>query len=161
MYKKKRKRVHSDNSLPSYDLYGWPVRSVERLPPYSPKQLKYPVLLIGNTVRVFTLQAPYILTISTGIHRLTPSRHLRKHEGSPARSIVLSCSSNSVSVTRLWPKPLLAPGVSLEIMSPTPRSVVLLIRIVRVFMPSVPVIFSCHREAVASVSWMTQTSSPP
>jgi hypothetical protein len=31
------------------------VRSVERLPPYSssPKQLKYPVLVIGNTVRSF------------------------------------------------------------------------------------------------------------
>lgn len=31
----------------------WPVRSVEQLPPYSPKQLKYPVLVIGNTVRAF------------------------------------------------------------------------------------------------------------
>ena len=42
---------YSDGSLSSYTFYGWPTRSVERLPPYSPKKLKNPVLLIGNTVR--------------------------------------------------------------------------------------------------------------
>ncbi|KAF9793491.1 Alpha/Beta hydrolase protein [Thelephora terrestris] len=31
-----------------YFSYGWPVRSVERLPTYSPKQLKHPALVIGN-----------------------------------------------------------------------------------------------------------------
>jgi hypothetical protein len=45
------RRTHSDNSLLSYNSYGWPVRSVEPLPPFSPSQLKYPVLIIGNTVR--------------------------------------------------------------------------------------------------------------
>lgn len=34
-----------------YEEYGWPVRSVEQLPPYTPTKLKYPVLVIGNTVR--------------------------------------------------------------------------------------------------------------
>jgi hypothetical protein len=44
-------RLRSDNRLFSYSSYGWPVRSVERLPPFSLKQLKHPVLVIGNTVR--------------------------------------------------------------------------------------------------------------
>jgi len=43
--------IYSDGSLFSYISYGWPVRSVERLPPYSPAKLKIPVLVIGNTVR--------------------------------------------------------------------------------------------------------------
>jgi hypothetical protein len=42
---------YSDDSQSSYTSYGWPTRSVERLPPYSPNKLKNPVLLIGNTVR--------------------------------------------------------------------------------------------------------------
>ncbi|KAF9644641.1 hypothetical protein BDM02DRAFT_3121546, partial [Thelephora ganbajun] len=33
-----------------YASYGWPIRSVERLPSFNPKQLKNPVLAIGNTV---------------------------------------------------------------------------------------------------------------
>jgi len=37
-----------------YDVHGWSVRSVEQLPPYSPKQLKYPVLVIGNTADPIT-----------------------------------------------------------------------------------------------------------
>ncbi|KAF9793484.1 hypothetical protein BJ322DRAFT_132608 [Thelephora terrestris] len=37
-----------------YDPSGWPVRSVERLPPFSPKQLKYPVLVIGNVADPIT-----------------------------------------------------------------------------------------------------------
>lgn len=41
----------SDLTLLSYNLYGWPVRSVERLPPFSSKQLKNPVLVMGSTVR--------------------------------------------------------------------------------------------------------------
>ena len=45
-------RICSDNS-PSYISYKWPVRSVERLPPYTSTQLKVPVLVIGNTVRPF------------------------------------------------------------------------------------------------------------
>lgn len=40
----------SDRHSFSYGSYGWPVRSVERLPPYSPAKLKTPVLVIGNTV---------------------------------------------------------------------------------------------------------------
>ena len=46
-------RVHSDNNIYSYNTYKWPVSSVERLPPPNPKQLKIPVLLIGNSVRAF------------------------------------------------------------------------------------------------------------
>jgi len=45
-------RMLSDNNL-SYTSYKWPVRSVERLPPYTSTQLKNPVLVIGNTVRPF------------------------------------------------------------------------------------------------------------
>ena len=44
-------RVHSNSGVLSYISYGWPVRSVEQLPPYSPKKLKIPVLVIGNSVR--------------------------------------------------------------------------------------------------------------
>ena len=44
--------AHSNNVPLSYTSYGWPVRSVEQLPPYSPKKLKVPVLVIGNSVRV-------------------------------------------------------------------------------------------------------------
>jgi hypothetical protein len=33
--------------------YSWPIRSVEQLPPYTPAKLKIPVLVIGNTVRLF------------------------------------------------------------------------------------------------------------
>lgn len=40
----------------SYTSYGWPVRSVERLPPYSPKRLRNPVLVIGNSVRTSHLR---------------------------------------------------------------------------------------------------------
>ena len=43
--------VHSNSGVLSYTLYGWPVRSVERVPPYCPKKLKIPVFVIGNTVR--------------------------------------------------------------------------------------------------------------
>lgn len=45
--------VYSDGGLPSYISYKWPVRSVERLPPFSPKELKNPVLVMGSTVRAF------------------------------------------------------------------------------------------------------------
>ncbi|KAF9785048.1 hypothetical protein BJ322DRAFT_1108516 [Thelephora terrestris] len=34
--------------------FGWPVRSVERLAPFSPKQLKNPVLIIGNAADPIT-----------------------------------------------------------------------------------------------------------
>ncbi|KAF9644794.1 alpha/beta-hydrolase, partial [Thelephora ganbajun] len=37
-----------------YTSSGWPVRSVERLPPYTPKELKTPVLVIGNTADPIT-----------------------------------------------------------------------------------------------------------
>jgi len=37
-----------------YSTYNWPVRSVERVPPYSPKKLKIPVLVIGNTADPIT-----------------------------------------------------------------------------------------------------------
>ncbi|KAF9644793.1 alpha/beta-hydrolase [Thelephora ganbajun] len=37
-----------------YTSSGWPTRSVERLPPYSPKELKTPVLVIGNTADPIT-----------------------------------------------------------------------------------------------------------
>ena len=40
---------------PSPESYGWPVRSVEELPPYSPKQLKTPVIVIGNSVRILCI----------------------------------------------------------------------------------------------------------
>ena len=52
-HKKHLKFLYPNNYILRYDPSGWPVRSVERLPPYSPKQLKYPVLVIGNTVRAF------------------------------------------------------------------------------------------------------------
>ena len=45
--------MRSDSILSRYSTYNWPVRSVERVPPYSPKKLKTPVLVIGNTVRAF------------------------------------------------------------------------------------------------------------
>jgi hypothetical protein len=45
-------------------MYGWPIRSVEQLPPYSPKQLKYPVLVIGNTVCAFSAKNFPNLTIA-------------------------------------------------------------------------------------------------
>ena len=41
----------SNSGVLSYISYGWPVRSVEQVPPYSPKKLKVPVLVIGNSVR--------------------------------------------------------------------------------------------------------------
>jgi pimeloyl-ACP methyl ester carboxylesterase len=37
-----------------YTSYGWPVRSVEQLTPYTPKELAHPVLLIGNTADPIT-----------------------------------------------------------------------------------------------------------
>lgn len=37
-----------------YNSYKWPVRSVERLPPYTPAKLKIPVLVIGNTADPIT-----------------------------------------------------------------------------------------------------------
>jgi len=37
-----------------YESYGWPIRSVEQLPAYSSKQLKHPVLLIGNSADPIT-----------------------------------------------------------------------------------------------------------
>ena len=41
----------SHEHLHSYGSPRWPVRSVERLPPFTPpEQLKYPVLVIGNLV---------------------------------------------------------------------------------------------------------------
>ena len=44
------RREDSDSHF-SYSTHKWPVRSVERLPPYTPAKLKNPVLVIGNTVR--------------------------------------------------------------------------------------------------------------
>jgi hypothetical protein len=44
-------RNYPDNSLLSYTSYKWPARSVEQLPSYSPRKLKNPVLIIGNSVR--------------------------------------------------------------------------------------------------------------
>ena len=43
--------TRSDSAPFSYSSYDWPVRSVERLPPYTAAKLKYPVLVIGNMVR--------------------------------------------------------------------------------------------------------------
>lgn len=40
----------SDFPLCSYN-FGWPVRTVERLPPLDLSRVKNPVLVIGNTVR--------------------------------------------------------------------------------------------------------------
>jgi len=45
-------RMHSNDSFLSYNSYGWPVRTVEKLPPYNPTKLKNPVLVIGNSVRL-------------------------------------------------------------------------------------------------------------
>ena len=44
--------TRSDDSL-SYIAYGWPVRSIEQLPPFNLTQLKNPVLVIGNSVRPY------------------------------------------------------------------------------------------------------------
>ena len=43
--------IHRVDSSPRSDTFGWPVRSVERLPPFDLSKLKNPVLVIGNTVR--------------------------------------------------------------------------------------------------------------
>ena len=54
------KGIDFNNTFISSNAYRWPARSVEQLPPYSPKQLKYPVLVIGNTVRVsYRTNPPY------------------------------------------------------------------------------------------------------
>lgn len=50
MYRRSIPWVHCDESPHRYTSYGWPVRSVERLPPFTPDQLKNPVLVIGNSV---------------------------------------------------------------------------------------------------------------
>ena len=39
----------------SYNMYKWPTRSVEQLPPYTPRKLRNRVILIGNSVRTLHL----------------------------------------------------------------------------------------------------------
>ena len=51
-------RLHFNDDLLSYNSYGWPVRTVERLPEYNPAKLKNPVLVIGNSVRL-----PHLLNL--------------------------------------------------------------------------------------------------
>ena len=89
--------------------YGWLVRSVERLLPYSPKRLRYPVLVIGNSVRAFHLRTRLSHNLTTVIPRLTRSRRSRVRNRPPTCSVtMLFCSSNSGSVTRPSLKSLLA-----------------------------------------------------
>ena len=82
-------RVCSDDifSLSRSFTYGWPIRSVERLPPYSPKQLKYPVLVIGNTVRA--LYVVGFLFPDLEIPRRTLSRHSRVRKRPPTYSATI------------------------------------------------------------------------
>ena len=52
--------ARSESTFDRYFSYGWPVRTVERLPPYCPKKFKYPVLVIGNTVREFSVRGLFL-----------------------------------------------------------------------------------------------------
>ena len=67
MYNDKFLTACSDGVSFSYSSYKWPVRSVEKLPPYKATKLKNPVLVIGNMVRVscfwINLSHDLILTI--------------------------------------------------------------------------------------------------
>ena len=117
-------RVHSDNSTYSYRWYKWPVSSVERLPPPSPKQLKIPVLVIGNSVRAFHSQTNLSRSLTTTNDRPIPSRRMRARKV-PLTSLakVLSYSSNSVSVIRLSLRPRVALWASWSITLRTLRFV--------------------------------------
>jgi hypothetical protein len=119
--------AHSDSSPLSYSSYGWPVRSVERLPPFSSKQLKYPVLVIGNTVRTPPPRAKPSRGLTVSIPRLTRSRRSRVHNTPPPCLVtVLSWSSSSASATRHSLKSRLALWVSWPITLKTPRLVLFL-----------------------------------
>ena len=52
-------RNYPDNGLLRSLAYGWPIRSIEQLPPYSPQNLTKPILIIGNSVRT-----PYPLNLN-------------------------------------------------------------------------------------------------
>ena len=43
--------INGFDIFPCSNIFGWPVRSVERLAPLDFSRLKTPVLVIGNTVR--------------------------------------------------------------------------------------------------------------
>ena len=66
-------RMRADDSILSYTSLGWPICSVERFPPFSPKQFKNPVLIIGNYVRASRprAQSSHNFKLITVIHRLT------------------------------------------------------------------------------------------
>ena len=107
------RRKESNSSRFSFFASQWPVRSVERLPQYSPLKLKNRVLVIGNTVGVPCPRTEIIPQPDrrSTVHRPTRSRRLRMRGVPPPCSVkMLSCSSNSDSVTRLLLKTLLAPG---------------------------------------------------
>jgi len=116
-------RMHSDDSLISYTSYGWPVRSVEQLTPYVPKKLANPVLLVGNTVRIFHSQANSIGSTTT-ISRVTLSRRTQMR-GIPPRCLatMLTCSSKPALVTRVSLRPRLALWASCSATSQHPRLV--------------------------------------
>ena len=117
-------RIRSDNSLLSYTSYGWPVRSVEQVPPPNPKQLKVPVLIIGNTVRAPHSRTDLPRSLTTTIPRLIPSPRMRTHKTPPTSlATVRSYSNNSASVTRASLSPRLALLASWSITSQTPRLV--------------------------------------
>ena len=119
--------AHSDDSLISYSSYGWPVRSVERLPPFNSKQLKHPVLVIGNTVRTPPPRTKPSRGLTASIPRLTRSRRSRVHSTPlPCSVTVLSWSSSSVSATHHSLRSRLALWVSWPITLKTPRLVLVL-----------------------------------
>jgi hypothetical protein len=117
-------RIRSDISFSSYDVYGWPARSVERLPSYTPVKLKTPVLVIGNMVRASHPRITFLHGLTAIIHRPTQSPHSRARNMLPACSATTpSWSSNLASVTRLSLRPRHALWALCSITSQLPRSV--------------------------------------
>ena len=154
-------RTDSDDCFLSYNSYRWPVRSVERVPPFNPTALKTPVLVIGNSVRTFPypgIKPSHNLT--TAIPRLTRSRRSRVRKRSPACSArTLSCLSSSDSVIRLSLRSRLALGPSWPITWQTPRSV--LFSAGCAFALICFPIFSFHRATPLSVQSTNPISSLP
>jgi len=118
------RRTNSDNSHPSYTAYKWPIRSVERLPPYKPTKLKIPVLIVGNTASETHSRTMFFLSLTTMIPRLTQSRRSRVRKMSLTFSVTMpSYSNNLASVTQASLKPHLVAWLSRTITSSTPQSV--------------------------------------
>jgi len=124
----RRTSSDDDDDNLSYISFKWPVRSIERLPPYTRTKLKTPVLVIGNMARAIhprTTRSPLALPPRQCFPRLTRSHRSRprKRPSTCSAATTLSCSNSSATVTRASVGSRLALGASYTITSPTPRLV--------------------------------------